>query len=165
MSSNTSSRYRLALAAWPMAGIVVLLVLPVALLALIVAPLQPVLADAGALWARVPRTSVLAVLAVLWAARYLTARVPNASAARHAQRVTRLRIAVTRLSGDAAALALLALIWGVFRVYGIPLWQRLRWPAFIGESLEYLLAMGVAVVWVFALAGALAQAWRWVRNR
>lgn len=166
MSARTSWYYRTALLAWWLAGVAALLAWPVALVALVAPPLRrAALGTPLDLLARMPAATACAALAVLVLALWLTRALPDAGTHRWMRRGARVKSAVRQLQADCAGLTALVLAWGAFRLYGIAAWQRLRWPVSLGESAEYLLAMGAATGWVLVAAGSLGQLWRWWRTR
>jgi hypothetical protein len=166
MPTRTPWRYRTALLAWWLAGAAALLAWPVALVALVAPPLQRAILETPlGFLVHVPVATVCAALAALVLAFWITRALPDAGTHRWMRRGARVKAAVRQLQGDCAGLAALVLAWGAFRLYGIAAWQRLRWPVSLGESAEYLLAMGAATGWVLVATGSLAQLWRWWRTR
>lgn len=165
MTFRAPLRYWLALLAWLVASVAMLGVWPLALVALLAPALAHALIEAGLTVLRAPQALACAALASLALASWLCRGLPDAGARAWARRSARIKAQVRTLRSDAAGLTALVLAWAGFRAWGIAAWRAHGWPASLGESLEYLLAMGVAAGWVLVALGALARLWRFARAR
>jgi hypothetical protein len=153
-------RYYWTLLAWLVVALTSLLAMPSAVFVLAVNP-RPQTLDLPPGLMNAPGLVLFVSLMLLLYANLSAQRLPVAGIARWVRRARTARAALWQLREDVLAFGALALLWGVFRRFGVPAWSSTRLPNAIGESLEYLLVMGLVVAWLYLLTRTARGFARW----
>lgn len=157
-------RYHWTLLAWLTAAFSAGILVPSSIFFLAVNASPSALSLSPNLLTQAPAWVLFGALMLVLYANLQAQQLPVAGVARWVRRAQAVRAALTQLREDVLAFGVLACTWGAFRRFAAPVWNRTQLPNALGESIEYLLVMGVVVAWVYLVARTGRAFWQWVRT-